>query len=400
MTNPLYPLGPIARERPPLCIARAEGAYLYDTNGRRYLDLTSGLMVNVLGHRHPGVIRAITRQMQRHLHVMVYGVWPAKIQRRWARRLKTTLPDRLRVIYPTNSGAEAVEGALKTAYVVTGRRVFVTFEGAYHGETQGALAVIGAAPYRTAFQWVDATVRVLPWNDPKALSAIDTEVAAVIIEPLQGEGGIRRADAPFWKALVRRCRATGTLLIFDEVQTGMGRTGAWWMCQRLQITPDILVAGKALGGGLPLGAFILRKGLADALLRTELVPHLSTFGGYPLACATSMATIRTIQRQRLIHRIQRSETILRRTFRKWMQRYPGVLREARGLGLMWGLEFHTESLAQTFIDRMRTYGYLMDQPLFAPRVVRFAPPYILSGEEWRSIFRDLERALRDIANSV
>jgi len=392
------PLGPIGPKRPVLRIVRGQGPWVYDADGRAWMDLTSGLMVNVLGHRHPAVERAVTRQLRRHTHVMVYGVWPAEIQVRWARRLKTLLPAGLTAIYPTNSGAEAIEGALKTAFVQTGRRTFVAFEGAYHGETQGALALIGSPAYRSAFQWMEAEVIRLPWDDPSALEAIDERVAAVVVEPVQGEGGIRTAGARFWQTLQRRCRDVGALLILDEVQTGMGRCGSWWACQRLQLRPDVLVLGKALGGGFPLGAFVLRRGLAQALLATGLIPHLSTFGGHPVACAASLAVLRTLQRQRLIRRVQRLEARWRRVFQGWCRLYPNVLAGARGLGLMWGLVFHRPDQAEAFLQAVQARGYLMDRPLFEERVVRFAPPYILTPEQVRRVRADLAAALQELAS--
>ncbi len=391
------PLGPIGPERPALRIVRGQGPFVYDADGRAWMDLTSGLMVNVLGHRHPAVERAVARQVRRHAHVMVYGVWPAEVQVRWARRLKTLLPEGLTAIYPTNSGTEAIEGALKTAYVATGRRTFVAFEGAYHGETQGALALIGSPAYRIAFQWMEASVLHLPWDDPTALEAIDERVAAVVVEPVQGEGGIRTAGTAFWRTLQRRCRAVGALLIVDEVQTGLGRCGAWWACQRLQLRPDILVLGKALGGGFPLGAFALRSGLAQALLATGQIPHLSTFGGHPVACAASLAVIRVIRRQRLIQRVQRLEARWRRVFERWGRAYSTVLAGARGLGLMWGLVFHRPEQAEAFLQAAQARGYLMDRPLFEARVVRFAPPYILTPAQVQQTQKDLEAILKELA---
>ncbi len=391
------PLGPIGPERPVLRVVRGQGPFVYDADGRAWMDLTSGLMVNVLGHRHPAVERAVARQLRRHAHVMVYGVWPAEVQVRWARRLKTVLPEGLTAIYPTNSGTEAVEGALKTAFVQTGRRTFVAFEGAYHGETQGALALIGSPAYRGAFQWMEASVVRLPWDDPAALEAIDDRVAAVVVEPVQGEGGIRTAGTLFWRALQRRCRDVGALLILDEVQTGMGRCGAWWACQRLQVRPDVLVLGKALGGGFPLGAFVLRAGLAQALLATGVIPHLSTFGGHPVACAASLAVLRVIQRQRLIRRVQRLEVGWRRVFQGWCRSFPTVLAGVRGLGLMWGLVFHRPDQAEAFVRAAQARGYLMDRPLLEARVVRFAPPYILTPDQVRRVRTDLEAVLKGLA---
>ena len=248
-----------------LVIERAQGSWLYCRDGRRYLDLIAGIGVNNLGHGHPAVIAAINAQARRYLHVMVYGEYVIDVQVRLAERLASMLPGPLQTVYFTNSGAEAVEGALKTARKATRRATFAAFDGAYHGDTMAALALMGNAAFRAPFEPLPGPVRRLPYDNAAGLSAIDHEVAAVVIEPIQAEGGVRIPSRDFIAALRSRCDETGALLIFDEVLTGFGRTGRMFALEHYGVVPDLIVMAKALGGGLPLGAFCGRHELMRIL---------------------------------------------------------------------------------------------------------------------------------------
>ncbi|MGE0821880.1 MAG: aspartate aminotransferase family protein, partial [Candidatus Binatia bacterium] len=275
-------------------VARAHGCTVVDKNGKEYLDLLSGIGVASIGHTHPAVVRAIKEQSERYLHTMVYGEYIQEPQVRLAQRLAEVAPPPLSVTYFTNSGTEAIEGALKTARKHTGRSRFVSFLGSFHGDTFGSLSVGGNPLYREPFEPLLPTVAFLPFNDLEALKQIDETVAAVIIEPIQGEGGVRIPDDAYLPALRHRCREVGALLIFDEVITGFGRTGKLFASEHWQVTPDIMVLAKALGGGMPLGAFVSTPDIMATLAHDPPLAHVTTFGGHPVCCAAGLASLDVI----------------------------------------------------------------------------------------------------------
>ena len=287
-------------------VERAEGSWIYTTGGRRYLDFIAGIGVSALGHGNAAVLSAIAAQARRHLHVMVYGEYVIEAQARLAARLAELLPAGLGRIYFTNSGAEAIEGALKTARKHTGRAGLVAFDGAYHGDTMGALALMGNAAFRAPFEPLPGPVRHLPYNDVGALTAIDGSIAAVVIEPVQAEGGVRIPDRKFIVALRERCRGVGAVLIFDEVLTGFGRTGRLFALEHFGVVPDIVVLAKALGGGLPLGAFCGSDELIGKLSRNPPLGHITTFGGHPLSCAAGLAALEVLVEGRWWEAAQRA----------------------------------------------------------------------------------------------
>ncbi|MBI3304255.1 MAG: aspartate aminotransferase family protein, partial [Deltaproteobacteria bacterium] len=294
-------------------VAHAHGCVVVDKSGREYLDLLSGIGVASLGHVHPAVVQAIKEQVERYLHTMVYGEYIQEPQVRLARRLAEVTPASLSVTYFTNSGTEAVEGALKTARKYTGRSRFVSFTGGFHGDTFGSLSVGGNLLYRAPFEPLLPTVTFLPFNDLDALVGIDETVAAVIIEPIQGEGGVRIPASEFLPRLHQRCREAGALLIFDEVITGFGRTGKLFACEHWNVTPDILVLAKALGGGMPLGAFISTPKIMATLSTDPPLAHVTTFGGHPVCCAAGLASLDVILREDLPRRArERGDELLRK----------------------------------------------------------------------------------------
>ena len=281
-------------------ISRAEGSWLVASDGRRYLDFIAGIGVSALGHGHPEVLAAIAEQARRHLHVMVYGEYVIESQVRLARRLTELLPRPLERVYFTNSGAEAIECALKVARKFTGRAGFVAFDGAYHGDTMGALALAGNRAMREPFGALPGPVRHLPFGDEGAAAKIDSTIAAVVVEPVQAEGGVRIPEAGFIRALRERCDRAGAMLIFDEVLTGFGRTGKLFALEHFGVVPDIVVMAKALGGGLPLGALCGRDELLGTLSHDPPLGHITTFGGHPLSCAAGLAALNVIVRERLL----------------------------------------------------------------------------------------------------
>jgi acetylornithine/N-succinyldiaminopimelate aminotransferase len=359
-------------------IAHAEGSWIYATDGRRYLDLIAGIGVSALGHGNPAVLAAIAAQAQRHLHVMVYGEYVIEAQAKLAARLAESLPPSLGRIYFTNSGAEAIEGALKTARKHTGRAAFVAFDGAYHGDTMAALALMGNAVFRAPFAPLPGPVRHLPYNDSSGLAAIDETVAAVVIEPVQAEGGVRIPDREFMMALRERCDSVGTLLIFDEVLTGFGRTGRLFALEHFGVMPDIIVLAKALGGGLPLGAFCGRDELIGKLAHDPPLGHITTFGGHPLSCAAGLASLELIIGGRLWECADRAGAQLRTAL---SQLVGEEIVAIRGLGALVGIEFATASWAHRFVAETIARGVIVNWTLNADRVVRVAPPLTIKADE-------------------
>jgi len=360
-------------------IARAHGCIVTDKHGREYLDLLSGIGVASLGHTHPAVVSAIKDQAERYLHAMVYGEYIQEPQVRLARRLAEVAPAPLSVTYFTNSGTEAVEGALKTARKYTGRSCFVSFTGGFHGDTFGSLSVGGNPLYRLPFEPLLPTVTFLPFNDLDALKHIDETVAAVIIEPIQGEGGVRIPHDEFLPALRQRCNAVGALLIFDEVITGFGRTGRLFACEHWQVAPDILVLAKALGGGMPLGAFVSTPEILATLSTDPPLAHVTTFGGHPVCCAAGLASLETILQENLPQQARmRGEEFLGK-----LQTLVGTggFIDARGRGLLIGMDFAAPEETKRFAQGCFAAGLILGWTLHQDTVIRLAPPLIISSAE-------------------
>jgi len=359
-------------------VERAEGSWIYTTDGRRYLDLIAGIGVSALGHGHPAVLRAIAAQARRHLHVMVYGEYVIESEVRLAARLAGLLPPSLDCVYFTNSGAEAIEGALKTARKHTRRDRFIAFEGAYHGDTMAALALMGNPAFRAPFEPLPGPVTHLPYGDTDALTAIDSTVAAVVIEAVQAEGGVRMPAAEFMRALRERCDRTGAILIYDEVLTGMGRTGHLFGLEHFDVVPDMIVMAKALGGGLPLGAFCGSKRLIGELARNPPLGHITTFGGHPLSCAAGLATLDVIVNGRLWDQAAVTGEKLAQGIRG---RADSNVRAVRAIGALVGVEFEAARDAEVFVRESLARGVIVNWTLNAERVVRLAPPLNMSAED-------------------
>lgn len=352
-----------------LVVERAEGPFLYLEGGRRLIDFISGIAVSSLGHRHPRVVEAIRAQVERHLHVMVYGEFVQAPQVALAALLAAQLPPALAVAYFTMSGTEANEGALKLAKKYTGRARLVAFDRSYHGDTHGSLSVTGRAVYRDPFLPLLPGVTFLPFDDVAALEAIDETVAAVITEPIQGEGGIRVPSEAWMRRLRARCTEAGALLIFDEIQTGMGRTGTLYAFEGFGVVPDVLTTAKAFGGGMPLGAFVSSPAVMATLRRDPPLSHVTTFGGHPVSCAAGHAALQALLDERLPARAHAVGDRVRRALEGH-----SLVREVRGRGAMLGMELVDAALTARVVARCLDAGVLLGWTLHADTLVRLAPP--------------------------
>jgi len=374
-------------------ISRAEGSWLIATDGRRYLDFIAGIGVSALGHGNREVLDAIAAQARRHLHVMVYGEYVIESQVMLARRLVELLPRPIERVYFTNSGAEAIECALKVARKFTGRAGFVAFDGAYHGDTMGALALAGNDAMRAPFGELPGPVLHLPFTDVGAIDKIDSTIAAVIVEPVQAEGGVRIPEAGFIRALWERCDRVGALLIFDEVLTGFGRTGRMFALEHFGVVPDIVVLAKALGGGLPLGALCSRDELLGTLSHDPPLGHITTFGGHPLSCAAGLASLNVIVRERLW---ERAATVGAEILQRLQAMHTTEIASVRGLGMIIGIEFRDAALARSFVEATLARGVITNWTLNADNVVRIAPVLTIAADEVDFAMNAMSKALDEV----
>jgi acetylornithine/N-succinyldiaminopimelate aminotransferase len=356
-------------------IAGAEGMHLYDTSGTAYLDLIGGISVCNTGHRHPRVVQAIKDQADKYLHLLVYGELIQSPQVQYATLLASHLPPSLNSIYFTNSGAEATEGAMKLAKRVTGRTEIVAFNQSYHGSTQGALSVMGDEYWRNAYRPLLPGIHHVDYNTTAALDFITDRTACVIAETVQAERGVYTPDKEWLQQLRQRCQEKGALLIFDEIQAGFGRTGTLWGFERYGVVPDILLLGKALGGGLPMGAFIADEPVMRTLTGDPVLGHITTFGGHPLCCAAGLASFQVLLEGNWIEQVARKEQLFRR-----LLVHPAI-RAVRSCGLLIAVEFGSFDQNKQVIDRCIAGGLLTDWYLFAPQCMRIAPPLIITDEQ-------------------
>lgn len=356
-------------------ISKAEGLYLYDVSGKQYLDLIGGISVCNTGHRHPRVVQAIKDQADKYLHLLVYGELIQSPQVQYAALLATNLPVSLNTVYFTNSGTEATEGAMKLAKRVTGRTDIVAFRQSYHGSTQGALSVMGDEYWRNAFRPLLPGIRHEDYNAATALAAVTDRTACVIAETVQAERGVYEPDKVWLQQLRQRCDETGSLLILDEIQTGFGRTGSLWGFERFGIVPDILLLGKALGGGLPMGAFIADQAKMHTLTGDPVLGHITTFGGHPLCCAAGLASLQVLLEEGWIGQVAHKEQLFRR-----LLVHPAI-RAIRSCGLLIAVEFDSFEQNKRIIDACIEKGLLTDWYLFAPQCLRIAPPLLIRDEE-------------------
>jgi acetylornithine/succinyldiaminopimelate/putrescine aminotransferase len=369
-------------------IIKAEGCELWDASGKKYVDLIGGISVANVGHRHPEVINAIHYQLERYLHVMVFGEVVQSPQVQYAKLLTEHLPSSLNSVYFTNSGAEAVEGAMKLAKRVTGRTEIIAFNNSYHGSTQGALSIIGNEYWRNAFRPLLPGITHLQYNSFEDLNQITDTVACVFAETVQAEAGIVAPQENWLTELRNRCTETGALLILDEIQTGFGRTGNMWGFEHYDVVPDILLLGKALGGGMPLGAFIADKKLMDSFTNNPELGHITTFGGHPVCCAAGMAAFKVLIEENLIKDVKEKEELFRSLL---MQK---DIKAVRSCGLWLALEFERAETCKKVVDASIEQGIFTDWFLFAPHCLRISPPLIISKDEIKVASEVILRAIK------
>jgi acetylornithine/succinyldiaminopimelate/putrescine aminotransferase len=356
-------------------IVKAEGIYLYGPKGERYLDLISGIGVSNVGHCHPKVVAAIHEQVDQYLHVMVYGEYIQSPQTILAKALVDTLPAGLDNVYLVNSGSEAIEGAMKLAKRYTNRRNLISCTNAYHGSTQGALSIGGNEEFKRGYRPLLPGTSQIVYGSFSDLAKITEETAAVVIETIQGEAGIRVACTTYFQALRARCTEVGALLILDEIQAGFGRTGTFWAFEQFDIVPDILVCAKGMGGGMPIGAFIANKEVMGVFKSNPLLGHITTFGGHPVSAAASLATLRVLQEGNLIAQVQEKARLF-----KSLLIHPQI-KAVRNQGLMMALEFESFEVLKPIIDRAIQLGVITDWFLFCDDSMRIAPPLTINEAE-------------------
>lgn len=356
-------------------IEKASGIYLYAPDGKEYIDLISGVSVSNTGHCNPRVVNAVKQQVEKYLHLMVYGEFIQSPQVKYAARLAGIMPEKLKCCYFVNSGSEAVEGSIKLAKKWTRKSKIVSFRNSYHGSTLGALSIQGSEKFRNPFRPLIPDTFLADFNDERSLDLIDTKTACVIVEPVQGEAGIIVPVNGFLEKLRLKCDESGALLIFDEIQTGFGRTGELFAFIKYGVIPDILVLAKALGGGMPLGAFISSSEIMSTLASGPSLSHITTFGGHPVCCAAGLASLEVIIDEKLAESSNQKSEL----FRKLLV-HP-LIREVRGTGLMLAVQLESSFHVHYAIANAPSHGLILDYFLFCDTAFRIAPPLIISKRE-------------------
>lgn len=372
-------------------VEKAEGIYIYDTQGKKYIDCISGIAVSNVGHRNPKVIQAIEEQCKKYLHTMVYGEHIQTPQVKLATALCQHLPNCLNSVYFVNSGSEAVEGAIKLAKRYTGRKKIIAFHQSYHGSTLGAMSINGSYTFKYRYEPLLPYVEFALLNSECCLNSIDEYTAAVIIEPIQGEAGVKIAENTYLQKLRKKCDETGTLLIFDEIQTGFGRTGTLFYFEQTGIIPDILLIAKGMGGGMPIGAFIADKKIMQTLSYQPILGHITTFGGHPVCCAASLATLNIITEPHFLQEVQQKGKLIKKELKTWSN-----IQNFSGLGLLWSIELNHFEQVQKVMHLAMNEGLLIDWFLYAEHKLRFAPPLTITQSELQECLSILKKV---IANS-
>ncbi|PBQ34420.1 aspartate aminotransferase family protein [Sphingobacteriaceae bacterium] len=371
-------------------IVSAKGSILTDADGKEYIDLISGISVSNIGHCHPKVISAINEQANKYMHLMVYGEFNQGPQVLYATTLSKLLPAQLNTVYFTTGGSEAVEGALKLAKRATGRTELISFKNAYHGSTHGALSMMGDEYFKNSFRPLLPDVKHLEFNTLSELDLISNRTAAVIIEPIQGEAGIRKADPDFLKALRKKCSELNVLLIFDEIQTGFGRTGTLFAFEYYNIIPDILLIAKGMGGGLPIGAFISSQEIMSGLISNPVLGHINTFGGNAVCVAAAQASLEVIIEEKLVSRANEIEKLILGNLKH------SLIKELRVHGALGAIDFKDEAINMKVIKSCIESGLITDWFLFCNTAMRIAPPLTITNAELLKSLTVLKQVLDSI----
>ena len=372
-------------------VARAEGVFFYTPEGKPYYDLVSGVSVNNVGHANPVVVEAVQRQAADYMHIMVYGEMVERPQVEFARRLAEALPEPLDTVYFLNSGAEAVEGALKLAKRYTHRTEMISMRRAYHGSTHGAMSMMGqpeGEEWKCAFRPLLPDTKAIEFNSFADLEQITERTACVLCEPVQGEAGVRVPADGYLQALRKRCDEVGALLIFDEIQVGMGRAGAMFAMQKYGVTPDIVCLAKALGGGMPLGAFVSSQEIMSTLTHNPVLGHITTFGGHPVCCAAGLAAMKFLQDNKVVEDVERKGAL----YEELLADHPAV-KEIRRSGLLLAVELGEASKLYCLIDLFIEEGIMSDWFLYCDTAFRISPPLIITDDEIRNCVALIRKCL-------
>ena len=372
-------------------VARAEGVFFYTPEGKPYYDLVSGVSVNNVGHGNRAVVEAVQRQAADYMHIMVYGEMVERPQVEFARLLAETLPEPLDTVYFLNSGAEAVEGALKLAKRYTHRTEMISMRRAYHGSTHGAMSMMGepeGEEWKNAFRPLLPDTKAIDFNSFDDLGQITERTACVLCEPVQGEAGVRVPQKGYLQALRKRCDEVGALLIFDEIQVGMGRTGEMFAMQKYGVTPDIVCLAKALGGGMPLGAFVSSQKIMSTLTHNPVLGHITTFGGHPVCCAAGLAAMKFLQEEKVVEDVERKGAM----FVELLKDHPAV-KEIRRSGLLMAVELGESAKLYRLMDLFIEEGILSDWFLYCDTAFRISPPLIITDDEIRNCVALIRKCL-------
>lgn len=374
-------------------IEHAEGVFMHGPDGKKYVDLISGIGVSNVGHRHPKVLEAIKQQLDRYMHLMVYGEFVQSPQVVLAQKLAETTHQKLNQVYFVNSGAEAIEGAMKVAKRHTGRAEFVSCFQAYHGSTHGALSIGGGEYFKQAYRPLLPGMRQIRYGELSDLESITSRTAAVVIETVQGEAGVRFAGADYFQALRNKCNQTGALLILDEIQSGFGRTGTFWAYQQTGIEPDMLVAAKGMGGGLPIGAFLANETVMACIKTDPFLGHLTTFGGNPVCCAASLGVLKALYEEDLIEQVEAKSRLFER-----LLVHP-LIQSFRRQGLMMAAELPDFHTLKKVIDLAIEQGVVTDWFLYCDNSMRLAPPLIITEDQIIEVCQTLVRCMNQVAQT-
>lgn len=371
-------------------VDRAEGIYIWDKTGKRYMDMIAGVAVSNIGHNHPLVIEAIKKQVDRHLHVMVYGEYIQDAQLAFSDSLRSILPNSLNSVYPVNSGTEANEAALKLAKRVTGRTELVAFKGSYHGSTHGSMSVSANETKKEAFRPLIPDVRFLKYNDISELDQITRRTAGVIIETIQGDAGVRVPNKLFMEKLRERCNEVGALLIFDEIQCGFGRSGKKFAFEHFGVVPDVLTLGKALGGGMPIGALVSSKENLHEFTYNPILGHITTFGGHPVVCAAGNAAIQILRDEIDFDQVEQKGKLLEALLKDERE-----IKEIRRIGMMFAFDMESFERVERVVKRCLEMGLISFWFLSHPYSFRLSPPLTINEDEIREAARIIRLAIAE-----